>query len=408
MKLSEYLKKFGSVKEFNTKNVADLYQTTTRNVLSTWYYILKTRKNDLTVSDVPEELLIDEKPEETHLSSKSSTIRSLDDLIKAANIDLTKNKVVRHVINKWEMAGKEQWQVKAWLAPITHKDILSSEFLKLALIEAIEGKVLFVPRQDSKFYGNMLEISIPDLHLGKYSIFDETGQVYNKEVAQKRYLESVSNLVETASSAFKLDKIVLVIGNDFLNSDGLSKGTTKGTPQDNDMRYTEMFKTGVELIIKAAEICSKATLDLNIVTISGNHDEQAMYYLGICLDAFFTFNTNVGVDSSAKMRKYFQWGKTLLGYTHGDNEKHDKLPLIMATEEPKLWSDTIFHEWHVGHFHKNKVDEYNGCQVITLPSLSGPDYWHYKNGYVGGKPQAVGSVYHREKGCIAKFIHTCF
>jgi predicted phosphodiesterase len=406
MKLSEYLRKYSSIKDFNVKNVALKFNTTQNTVRNTWFLIQKKRKLS-PQSEIPEELLIDAKDDGTHLSSKSATIKTLDDLIRVANIDLTKNKIIRHIINKWEMGSKEQWQVKAWLTPITSQDVLSTEFLKDALIGAIEDRLTTIPKKLPTYFGNMLEISIPDLHLGKYSIFDETGQVYNKEIAQQRYLASIEALLDKASS-FKLDKIVLVIGNDFLNSDGLSKGTTKGTPQDNDMRYTEMFKVGVELIIKAVDLCSKVTEDIDIIAISGNHDEQAMYYLGIALDAFFTFNTNVGVDSSASMRKYFQWGRTLFGFTHGDSEKHDKLPLIMATEEPQKWADTFFHEWHIGHFHKNKTDEYNGCQVITIPSLSGPDYWHYKNGYVGGKPQAIGSVYNREKGCVAKLIHTCF
>jgi hypothetical protein len=81
----------------------------------------------------------------------------------------------------------------------------------------------------------------------------------------------------------------------------------------------------------------------------------------------------------------------------------------MATEEKENWSKTEYREWLTGHFHKGaqsswySQDEFNGVQIITLPSLSGTDYWHHKNGYVGNLPRAIGRLYHKDSGLEAIF-----
>jgi hypothetical protein len=101
-------------------------------------------------------------------------------------------------------------------------------------------------------------------------------------------------------------------------------------------------------------------------------------------------------------RKYHRYGDVLLGYTHGDMEPVQSLPLIMADECPD-WSKTRIREWHIGHLHKSKefamltLDESRGIRVRHLPSLSGPDAWHTAKGYRSLK-QADAFVWHRTLG----------
>ena len=50
-------------------------------------------------------------------------------------------------------------------------------------------------------------------------------------------------------------------------------------------------------------------------------------------------------------------------------------------------------------------DSYIGFEIRVLPSLSGPDEWHYGKGFIGHK-QAKAFQYHRTEGEIASFTTT--
>lgn len=404
--LIEYFRKNSGSESESYQDIADKFGCSIRTVA-----LAKRAAGVSTPSSKrTDEIMIDTRENSLEVSSDSSKkIKTLEDLIKVAKINLKTHKIVRHVVNKWENGHEELWQVKAWLKPIEEKEKIDLEFIKSSIISSMKNVAKHKKLKSGKSTGYMLELSIPDLHLGKYATDYEVGKGYNTTLAKSRYFEAVRQLIHRATSLYKLDAINLVVGNDFFNFDGKSNSTTKGTPQDNDLKYTEMFKEGFDLIAKSIEYCEDFAKQVNVVIVPGNHDEQAMFYLGVAIEAYFSRNENVVVDNSAKMRKYTLWGKTLIGYTHGDSEKYSELPVIMATEEPGMWASSIFREWHVGHFHKNKQmgylsnDEFTGVQVVVLPSLSGTDKWHYTQGYVGNIPRAVGSVYHLDNGLEAKF-----
>lgn len=81
---------------------------------------------------------------------RSRSIKTLDSLIEAANIDLDKWEITKHVINKWDVTTSEaityeNWQVKAWLArrePIEIMPDIQPMVVPLSHLEA--------PRQKNK------------------------------------------------------------------------------------------------------------------------------------------------------------------------------------------------------------------------------------------------------------------
>ena len=52
----------------------------------------------------------------------------------------------------------------------------------------------------------------------------------------------------------------------------------------------------------------------------------------------------------------------------GDKEKPQELPLLIATEQPEMWSRCKVREVHCGHKHKEMLNEYMGCLLYTSPS----------------------------------------
>lgn len=257
-------------------------------------------------------------------------------------------------------------------------------------------------RKAKKGSGHLLEISPVDLHVGKLSWAQETGVDYDVTIAEKVFTSAVSDLLERAS-VYPLDEIVLVVGNDLLQTDNIEGTTTSGTYVDTDTRYIRAFRRARSITSWAIRECA-ALAPVRVVIVPGNHDALTAFHVGEVLDAEFDNDPRVTVDASPSPRKYYRYGKTLLGWTHGNEEKHSDLPLIMAQECPKDWAETTHREFHTGHLHKMKEtrftagDSFNGVRVRILPSLCAADAWHHKKGFVKEQRACEGYLWSRTHG----------
>jgi hypothetical protein len=248
----------------------------------------------------------------------------------------------------------------------------------------------------------MLEVSAFDLHFGKLAWREEAGEDYDISLARSCFEEAVNDLVRKAHG-FPLQRILLPIGNDLLQTDNLQGTTTGGTPQDTDSRYVKAFRAARSALAWAIDrlACEAPVL---VIVVPGNHDRLTSFHMGEVLEAQFSADQRVTVDNSPKLRKYVPFGVNLLGFTHGSEEKHADLPLIMAREEPELWAAAKHYEWHIGHLHKSKEtrytagDSFNGVRVRILPSLCAADAWHYSKGYVGERRSAEGYLWNFATG----------
>tara|TARA_R110002124_G_scaffold281430_1_gene455701 strand:- start:60559 stop:61650 length:1092 start_codon:yes stop_codon:yes gene_type:complete len=236
---------------------------------------------------------------------------------------------------------------------------------------------------------NLLEVSLPDYHFGKLD-GDSIEQQADK------YVNIVVELVNKAKGN-NITKIVLPTGNDLFNSDSLDYTTTKGTPQLDNGTWQKTFRLGCQAVIKSIEYL-KTIAPVDIIIVQGNHDYQKSFYLGEILEAYYTLDSNVTVNNDINSpRKYYTYGVTSFGYTHGDKEKMPELPLIMAVENSIEFANTKYHYWRLGHIHKELVNEFQGIVVETLPALTGQDEWHKKMGY-NSKRKAKAYIWNKEEG----------
>src|SRR5262249_21771116 len=140
----------------------------------------------------------------------------------------------------------------------------------------------------------------------------------------------------------------------------------------------------------------------------GNHDRERMFYAGDALECWYHNNPNVTVDNRAALRKYYTFGKNLIGFTHGSEEKFSQLPSIMALEKPSEWGVTLHREWHLGDRHhkevfQQRVKEIEGVTIRLLRSLTPPDEWHYRTGWVGAEQAAESYLWDPVKGILSKY-----
>jgi hypothetical protein len=233
---------------------------------------------------------------------------------------------------------------------------------------------------------HLLEIAPVDLHVGKYAWAEEAGSDYDITIAEKVYTSAITDILNRAS-LYTLELIALIVGNDLLQTDNLAGTTTAGTYVDTDSRYIKSFRRARAINSWAIRECAKVA-PVKVIVVPGNHDSLTAFHIGEVLEAEFDADPRVEIDNAPKRRKYLRYGKTLLGWTHGNEEKHTDLPLIMAQECPEEWALTEHREFHTGHLHKMREtrftagDSFNGVRVRVIPSLCAPDAWHYMKGFV--------------------------
>lgn len=347
--------------------------------------------------------------------SGQANITTLDEALEFSKVDLSVWEVERHTFNSYqttmkvndEPVARTNIQVKVWFK---HKTIDHGAMMR----ELLDGIRSLKPAQAVGKYkstnGVMLEIDIFDPHFGKLAWHMETGEDYDVEIAKKRYHGSVDKLLGRTVSAYdKIEKILYPIGNDFLHYDTLSSTTTAGTRQDTDTRWQKMWIEGRKVIMETVEKL-RTIAPVEVVRVPSNHDFQSMFYMGDLLEVYYEKTKDVKINNLPTTRKYVRFGKCGIGFTHGDNEKHTDLPMIMLRENQREWSDVSFMEWHLGHFHKRKqinflgTDEFHGISIKFLRSLSAPDAWHYLKGYVKGLKGCESFVWDKEEGLVGNFF----
>lgn len=328
------------------------------------------------------------------VTTKSPQIKTLDQALEYADVDTDKFRVKKYTINSWEVTmGADKtpsetpetytnYQVKVWLeerntAPlVTATENLISKLPRLPKIQT--------PKQDPN--GHLMEMCIFDHHFGMLAWNRETSEDYDVKIAQKVMIYAVRQHLRSAQ-ARGVNRILIPLGNDVFHlNDPTAATPTNGNPLDTDCRLAKVFEAAEETWIRAIKECAEVA-PVDIIWIPGNHDPQTGYYLARVLNRVFENSSSVNISDDIKPRKYYRFGKTLLGYTHGDQTKDSQLPLLMA-EERTDYGECRWKEWHIGHMHKKKETHYNtgdtyaGVRVVRLPSLAGTDYWHFNKGFI--------------------------
>ena len=375
----------------------DIPASTVRRITSTWepsQIPIRQKPTKTTIEHTEEEIILD-----TTFSADVERVKTLENLIAKANIDLDKWKVDRWIANSWENAMKGPdgepilttlYQIKAFLKP---NELAQINAMIDALREEIqEGAPVYKPPPPISCNGqgkNLLEISIPDMHFGMLALKEETSEEWNLDIAEQVYRNAIKSLLDDARKSNDVHQIIMPIGSDLLHIDNAARKTFAGTDVDSVHSIKQLFRR-VKNILRDAILDMAKEAPVHVISIPGNHDTTTSYFLAEALEDSFYNHPTVTFDNGSKTRKFYQWGIVLLGFTHGDQEKHDRLPGLMSNEMPEAWAQTQWREFHIGHKHRKATEHYlpasthNGVIVRTLPSLTAADAWHYKKGFIGG------------------------
>lgn len=258
------------------------------------------------------------------------------------------------------------------------------------------------PRQTTGF---LYELAMPDLQLGRLVMAEEAGLASCPESYLLRTERAIQQLL---SVPYQINRILFPIGNDFFNSNTSENMTVHGTPQRDDVRWQRTYQLAKKTIIGLIETMTTLA-PVDILIVKGNHDEERIFYFGDTIESWFHNNPNVKVDNRPIGRKYYSYGKVLLGLTHGYHERVVKLKDILYLEARGMLDQAQYIEWHTGDKHHKedfvlKTNETeNGIVIRLLRSLTSPDAWHYNKGLNGALRAAESFLWDKDHGLKAQF-----
>lgn len=323
--------------------------------------------------------------------SVPSNNKSLEDVLQECSVDLKKWDVDHYTIEE----NSKGYNFKVYFK-LRNPYEANKEELKKELAEY--SKKVITPKHKNKQNGLLLEFAPFDLHWGKLAWAEESGHDYDMKEAATALNKSIDYTIQAASK-FPINKILFPFGNDFFQIDNEQNSTTAGTRQDVDSRFKKILREGRKIVIETIEKL-KRIAPVDVVIVAGNHGNLSEFMLGDLLEVKYEKDINVNVNNSAMSRKYYSYGKNLIGFTHGNEEKSGDLVGIMATEQPNLWAQCRHRFWHLGHFHMMQEKEQQGVKIQYLASLSGSDAWHTKKGYVNNTRGVNSFLYDKEMGLI--------
>ena len=362
----------------------------------------------------------------------SKRMLSKEDVIKQFNIDMDVWEIDRFKVKTSEGYRKDRrvnWKVEG--GKVLHGDVDDTGKMLVVPLYHIEVRLIKKKKEtdarnaikllveDAKKYspkyhkidypkykdGFLYEIALFDVHFGRLTWDEESGESYDIKLATKAIQSSLLKLLQYVKG-MSVERILLPMGNDFFNVDNKFNTTTNGTPQQEDTRWQKTFRKGRELCVWMIDTCSQIA-PVDVLIIPGNHDQQRAFYLGDSLESWYHNSHDVTVNNEAVTTKYYNHGNTLLGFTHGADIKLDKLPFIMAYDKPDLWAKTKYREWHTGDKHHKKdlipyADESSGMVIRIIRSLVAFDAWTFNSGYRSIRA-SESFLWSKDNGLVAQY-----
>jgi hypothetical protein len=341
--------------------------------------------------------------------STSKRIKTVEDLLRHIEADMSRFEIAASEATKWECGDGEGGSIELHrvFVRLKPKGGPTTREVVQAMIDAAKKdirkpltKSVKAPKRD----GLWQVLVVADTHFGKYC-WDKTtgGGDYDLDIAARLVGDAAGELLAVGNDNKPARRTVAFLG-DLFHYDTPAGTTTGGTPLERDGRLQKMIEVGCDTLLSLVQQ-SAETVPTDVVIVNGNHDEVLTWTFQRILQERFRNSRIAKVKPDFTGRQYLSHGGNLLGFTHGHKAK-PKLPQIMALEQPKAWSQSVYREWHTGHLHhqaaaNNKpIDTLDGVIVRTAPALNPPDDYHAINGWIGSR-QAMETFLYRHGGGLA-------
>jgi len=357
------------------------------------------------------------------ITTKSLNIKTVEEALKIAEVDLTVWEVDRHLINSWEVTvggrntatGKcetyTNFQIKIWLKK-KEQNILALEDLYKKIkaaspIVPVIGRINFHTNKNQ--HQRELEISLIDIHLGMRCFKPESDIDWTPDDAEIMAMTMLDELLELSKAFGPFEKIIFPMGHDYLHTDNVYNTTTSFTPQPEAEAWKHTFLRG-ELLGLAMIERMKKVAPVKVISVPGNHARHSEIALTRIFNAYYHNDKNFEIDASMSPYKFHHYGVNLIGFEHGHSIRQQVRLAALMANETRLngWQEARYCEFHLGDQHRKGSGrpvmlEEQGVSVEFLPGLVPPNEWHRIHSFNWQKRAGLGFVWDKTAGPIARF-----
>lgn len=258
-----------------------------------------------------------------------------------------------------------------------------------------------VPVPEIDFQKSLALYPVFDLHIGALAHKAECGESYDTGIAERVLNDFFDYAVGAAPMS---EKAVLLLGGDVLHTDGLLPVTPSSNHVlDCDSRYAKLVYVAIRSVRRAVGKMLLNHKDVEIQTLSGNHDQSGMIWLRAALAAFYEDEPRVTVDVSPAIVHHTQYGKTFLAYHHGHTiKKPENLLAACVSDWREDFGKSAAVYAHCGHWHHQRLIESSLGVVEYHGTLAGKDAYSTNGGWRSRRLAAViiYSPDHGESGAL--------
>lgn len=308
--------------------------------------------------------------------------------------------VVKGVSTYYDKEGKPsaQW-VKSSIDTERQKELMAAAFAAMAgelpRVEPIRGN-RYTDDQLANLY------TLTDSHVGMLAWdkenLDALGN-WDLAIAERTLTGCFEHMVNSSPPASV--GIVAQLG-DFLHSDGLAAVTpTSGHLLEQDGRFPKVVQAAIRILRRIVNFALSKHDTVIVLMAEGNHDLASSVWLRCMFKALYENEPRVQVIDSEMPYYVYQHGKTMLAWHHGHLKKSDQLPILFASQFPKIWGETSKRYAHCGHRHHVEEKEHSGMKVIQHSTLASRDAYASRGGWMSER-ECTSITYHREWGQVAR------
>ena len=242
--------------------------------------------------------------------------------------------------------------------------------------------------------------TLTDSHVGMLAWHEEGGADWDLKIAEATLVGCFERMV--ASSPAAQQCVIAQLG-DFLHHDSAVAPVTPshGHILDVDGRMPKMVKVAIRVLRRLIDIALQKHEKVILLLAEGNHDISSSVWLRAMFQALYELEPRIEVIDSELPYYTHQHGETMLAWHHGHLSKNEALPILFASQFPKIWGNTTKRYAHTGHRHHAHEKEHSGMTVIQHPTLAARDAYAARGGWMAERT-ATAITYHSKYGQVAR------
>jgi len=364
-----------------------------------------------------EEVTKRETPDGVEARSVSARIRTVEDLLRHIEADMTRFEVATSEGTSWEGLTADRDTGEPVVTELHRVHVRLRPKAGPGIAECVEAMIAAATkdlrRPAIKSHGKPKPglwqvLVVSDTHFGNYSWNETTGADWDLSIAERVVRDAAGELLAVGNTHRPARRTVAFLGDLFHYDRAERAETSSGTLLERDGRLQKMLQVGTETLLGIVE-ASAETVPTDVLLVHGNHDETLSWVFHRLLLERYRNDKRITVDDRYTGRKYLSHGRNLLGFAHGHKAKK-RLPQLMAIEAAQEWAACPYREYHTGHYHSTAaewsrpIETIDGVLVRTAPSLCVADDWAASMGFLNARQAMETHLYAFEGGLTATHV----